>query len=59
MSGPEEHREPGKSPEDEHVEPIHARPTANPSRVRMPADGPRKKHEGDPEESGPPPGEES
>ncbi|MEV1332384.1 hypothetical protein AB0J20_22750 [Micromonospora costi] len=56
----EESREPEESREEtEHPEPIRARPTANPSRVRMPAEGPsRKKDEGDPEETGPPPGEE-
>ncbi|MEU5567293.1 hypothetical protein [Micromonospora musae] len=44
----------------EHPEPIQARPTANPARVRMPAEGWRRKtDEGDPETSGPPPGEET
>ncbi|MEV4814011.1 hypothetical protein [Micromonospora avicenniae] len=47
--------------ESEHPEPIQARPTANPARVRMPAEGWRRKtdDEADPEASGPPPGEET
>ncbi|MEU8301629.1 hypothetical protein AB0C04_30605 [Micromonospora sp. NPDC048909] len=58
---PEERREPAESTqEDEHPEPIQARPTANPARVRMPAEGlSRKKDEEDPEASGPPPEEEA
>ncbi|MGK5740749.1 hypothetical protein [Micromonospora sp. URMC 103] len=57
---PDQSREPAASrDETEHPERIQARPTANPARVRMPPEGPsRKKDEGDPEESGPPPGEE-
>ncbi|MEU4681170.1 hypothetical protein [Micromonospora sp. NPDC023737] len=47
--------------EAEHPGPIQARPTANPARVRMPAEGRRRKtdDEADPEASGPPPGEET
>ncbi|WBB68880.1 hypothetical protein [Micromonospora sp. WMMD812] len=56
---PEESHEPAESEDSERAEPIQARPTANPARVRMPAEGRgRKKDEGDPEASGPPPAEE-
>lgn len=57
MTEPEETRE-----DTTAGEPIEAAPTANPSRVRVPPEGltQQASHgEGDPEESGPPPGEEA
>ncbi|MEV4201537.1 hypothetical protein [Micromonospora globbae] len=64
---PEEPREEGAGREEaasrddaEHVERIRTGPTANPARVRVPKEGlSRRKDEGDPEASGPPPGEEA
>lgn len=55
MTEPEETREDtGRS------EPIVAPPTANPSRVKVPPEGLRQRtDEGDPEPSGPSPGEEA
>ncbi|MFI5835654.1 MULTISPECIES: hypothetical protein [Micromonospora] len=57
MTEPEETRE-----DTAAGEPIEAAPTANPSRVRVPPEGLTQQTphgEGDPEESGPPPGEEA
>ncbi|MCZ7437933.1 hypothetical protein O7598_16105 [Micromonospora sp. WMMC241] len=57
MTEPEETRE-----DIAAGEPIEAAPTANPSRVRVPPEGLTQQTphgEGDPEESGPPPGEEA
>ncbi|MCZ7429658.1 hypothetical protein O7607_28240 [Micromonospora sp. WMMA1949] len=54
--------EPEETPDDDIAagEPIEATPTANPSRVRVPAEGLNQHtpNEGEPA-SGPPPGEEA
>ncbi|GHJ16394.1 MULTISPECIES: hypothetical protein [unclassified Micromonospora] len=57
MTEPEETREDAAA-----GEPIEAPPTANPSRVRVPPEGltpQTPSGEGEPEPSGPPPGEEA
>lgn len=57
MTEPEEAaEETGTDPD--RSEPIEAPPTANPARVRVPPEG-LSSHTGDPELSGPPPGEEA
>ncbi|SCG74024.1 hypothetical protein [Micromonospora inositola] len=53
--------EPEESEEDtERTEPIVAPPTANPSRVKVPPEGLKQRtDEGEPAQSGPPPGKEA